>query len=57
MIYVQSKALKGHVAKFKENLTYALKEDNDDQKEDKKQVLNFKERMVKIILKLSTLKI
>ena len=60
MIYVQSKSLKGHAEKLKEYFTYELKEDNDgnlDQKEEKNQLLNFQERMSKIILKLATLKI
>ena len=44
-MYVQNKALKGHVEKLKENLNYALKEANYeklDQKEEKDQVLNLK---------------
>ena len=44
IIYVQSKALKGHVEKAKEKLNYELKEINDAklyQKEEKKQVLDF----------------
>ena len=45
MISFQSKVVKGHAAKLKEKLNYALKEANDaklDQKERKCQVLNFK---------------
>ena len=60
IISVQSKALKGHAAKLKEKFTYALKEDNDgnlDQKEENNQLLNLQERMGKIILKLAILKI
>ena len=60
MISVQSKALKVHAEKSKEKFTYALKEANDgnlDQKEEKNQLLDFQERMGKIILKLATLKI
>ena len=52
--------MKGHTAKLKENFTYALKEANGEklyQKEEKDHVLNFQERMGKIILKLATLKI
>ena len=44
MISVQSNALKGHAAKLKEKFTYALKEDNDDnmdQKYHKNQFINF----------------
>ena len=46
MISIQIKALKGHAEKLKENFTYALKEDNDgnmDQKEEKNQLLNLQE--------------
>ena len=60
MISVQSKSLKGHAEKLKEYFTYELKEANDgnlDQKEEKNQLLNFQERMVKIILKPATLNI
>ena len=60
MISVQSKSLKGHAEKLKENFTYTLKEANDVnlyQKEEDNQLLNFQERMGKIILKLATLKI
>ena len=60
MISVQIKSLKGHAEKLKEYFTYELKEANDgnlDQKEEKNQLLNFQERMSKIILKLATLKI
>ena len=60
MISVQSKALKGNAEKLKEKLTYALKEANDgnlDQKEEKKQFLNLQERMGNIFLKIVTLKI
>ena len=60
MISVQSKALNGHAEKLKGVFTYALKEANDvnmDQKEEKNQFLNLQERMGQIILKLATLKI
>ena len=60
IISVQSKSLKGHAAKLKQNFTYALKDANDgnmDQKEEKNQLINFQEQMIKIILKLATLKI
>ena len=60
MISVQIKALKVHAEKFKSNYTYEIKEADDgnlDQKEEKNQLLNFQERMGKIILKLATLKI
>ena len=60
MISIQSKALKCRAEKLRGNLTYALKEDNYgnlDQKEEKNQLLNLQERMGKIILKLATLKI
>ena len=52
--------MKGHAEKLKENFTYALKEANDvnlDQKEEKNQFPNLQEQMGKIILKLATLKI
>ena len=57
IISIQSKALKGHAEKLKEKLNYALKEANDAklaQKEEKEQMINFKERMDKPPLKLST---
>ena len=46
MISVQSKALKVHAEKLKVKFTYALKEANDgnlDQKEEKNQLLDFQE--------------
>ena len=51
--------MKGHAEKLKENLNYALKDTNDeklDRKEEKDQVIDSQERMVKTILKLATLK-
>ena len=60
MISVQRKALEGNAEKLKEKFTYALKEANDgnlDQKEEKKQFLNLQERMGNIFLKIVTLKI
>ena len=60
MISVQSKVLKGHAANLKEIFTYAPKEANNlnlDNKEEKNQLINFQERMGKIILKLAILKI
>ena len=60
MISVQIKALKVHAEKFKSNYTYEIKEADDgnlDQKKEKNQLLNFQERMGKIILKLATLNI
>ena len=51
--------MKGHAEKLKENLNYALKDTNDeklDRKEEKDQVIDSQERMVKKILKLATLK-
>ena len=59
IISVQSKVLKVHAEKVKENLHYALKEANDEkmpQEEEKGKLLDFQERMDKIILKPSTLK-
>ena len=56
----QIKSLKGYAENLKETFTYILKEDNDgnlDQKEENNQLLNLQERMGKIIIKLSTLKI
>ena len=55
MISFQSKSLKGHASKLKRKFTYALKEANDgnmDQKEEKNQFLNLQELMDRIILKL-----
>ena len=43
VIYVQSKALKGHAEKLKEKLNYSLKEANDeknDHKEEREQVID-----------------
>ena len=60
MISFQIRAWKGVAAKLKGNFTYLLKEANDgnlDHKEEKNQLLNFQERMGKIILKLAILKI
>ena len=60
IISFQREALKVHVEKLKEKFTYALKEANDvdlNQKEEKNQFLNFQEQMGKIILKIATLKI
>ena len=44
MIYVKSKAQKGHASKFNETFNYAMKEDNDgnmDHRKEKNQLLNF----------------
>ena len=60
MISVQSKALKRHAEKLKENFTYVLKEANDgykNQKEEQNQFLYLQEQMGKIFLKLATLNI
>ena len=60
IIYDQSKALKGHVEKLKENFNYALKEAKNEKmsrKAEKDQVINSREQMGKTILKLATLKI
>ena len=60
MISVQSKALKVHAEKLKVKFTYALKEANDgnlDQKEEKNQLLHLQKGMGEIILKLAILKI
>ena len=57
--FFQSKTLKVHAEKLKEDLTYALKEANGEkiyQKEEKYQVLELQEYMGKIIFKLVTLK-
>ena len=58
IIYDQSKALKGHVEKLKENFNYALKEAKNEKmsrKAEKDQVINSREQMGKTILKLATL--
>ena len=50
IIYVQSKVVKGHAAKLKEKLNYALKEANDaklDQKEERDQLLALQENTEK----------
>ena len=59
IIYVQSKALKGHVEKSKEDLNCALKEANDvkpEQGKEKNQVIDLQARMYKTVLNLATLK-
>ena len=58
IISVQSKVLKGHITKMRENLNYALKEANGEkltQKNIKYQVLDLQERMDITILRISAL--
>ena len=60
MISVQSKALKIHAERLKRKFTYEMKNSNDGnwgQKEEKNHLLILQEQMIKIILKISTLKI
>ena len=52
--------MKGHAEKLEEKFTYVLKEANDvnqNQKEENNQLINLKQQMGKIILRLATLKI
>ena len=58
IISVQSKVLKGHITKMRDNLNYALKEANDEkltQKKIKYQVLDLQDRMDITILRISAL--